>query len=371
MRTFAHGLAPHIIRVNTVHPTGVNTPMVVNDAARGVDPRRRPARTATRMAEPPAGRDGGGRRHLQRVLCLVSDEARYVTGVTLPVDAGFLQEVDPRPPARRRREGSPRGSSAGSRELDLLLAAVVGRARRAARGPAGHVEVDDPRGDHRGVGRAAGVRRGQRRAHAGPAGGPPQPGAGAARGLHRPTTSCPGPWSRRCERGGFLYIEELNRAPEDTLNTLLTAMAEREVAVPRVGTIEALPTFRVRRVDEPVRHVGTTRISTRCTTGCAGSPSATRTRPRSGRSSRPAPTCEQPRWSPTRWPSPGPPASTPSVRQGSSVRGAIDIARRGRRWPSSRRHRRVPRAPRARRGAARALGADRPRRDQRRARRRR
>ena len=30
MRTFAHWLAPHSIRVNTVHPTGVNTPMVVN-----------------------------------------------------------------------------------------------------------------------------------------------------------------------------------------------------------------------------------------------------------------------------------------------------------------------------------------------------
>ena len=31
MRTLAIELAPHSIRVNTVHPTGVNTPMVVND----------------------------------------------------------------------------------------------------------------------------------------------------------------------------------------------------------------------------------------------------------------------------------------------------------------------------------------------------
>ena len=30
--------------------------------------------------------------------------------------------------------------------------------------------------------------------------------------------------------GGFLYIEEFNRAPEDTLNTLLTAMAARQIA---------------------------------------------------------------------------------------------------------------------------------------------
>ena len=44
-----------------------------------------------------------------------------------------------------------------------------------------------------------------------------------------------GPLLEAMRGGGFLYIEEFNRAPEDTLNTLLTAMAEREVAVPRVG----------------------------------------------------------------------------------------------------------------------------------------
>ena len=38
--------------------------------------------------------------------------------------------------------------------------------------------------------------------------------------------------------GGFLYVEEFNRAPEDTLNTLLTAMAERQVAIPRVGVVD-------------------------------------------------------------------------------------------------------------------------------------
>ena len=32
MRSYANNLAPHSIRVNTVHPTGVNTPMVVNEA---------------------------------------------------------------------------------------------------------------------------------------------------------------------------------------------------------------------------------------------------------------------------------------------------------------------------------------------------
>ena len=46
----------------------------------------------------------------------------------------------------------------------------------------------------------------------------------------------PGPLVDAMDAGGFLYIEEFNRAPEDTLNTLLTAMADREIVVPRVGT---------------------------------------------------------------------------------------------------------------------------------------
>jgi MoxR-like ATPase len=71
-----------------------------------------------------------------------------------------------------------------------------------------------------------------------------------------------GPLLEAMREGGFLYIEEFNRAPEDTLNTLLTAMAEREVAVPRVGRITARPTFRVIATMNPFDNVGTTRLST-------------------------------------------------------------------------------------------------------------
>jgi MoxR-like ATPase len=71
-----------------------------------------------------------------------------------------------------------------------------------------------------------------------------------------------GPLLEAMREGGFLYIEEFNRAPEDTLNTLLTAMAEREVAVPRVGRIAARPTFRVIATMNPYDNVGTTRLST-------------------------------------------------------------------------------------------------------------
>jgi MoxR-like ATPase len=70
-----------------------------------------------------------------------------------------------------------------------------------------------------------------------------------------------GPLVAAMRRGGFLYIEELNRAPEDTLNALLTAMAEREVEVPRVGRIRAEPSFRVVASMNPFDNVGTARIS--------------------------------------------------------------------------------------------------------------
>ncbi|WP_448608619.1 AAA family ATPase [Geodermatophilus sp. URMC 60] len=71
----------------------------------------------------------------------------------------------------------------------------------------------------------------------------------------------PGPLVEAMRTGGFLYVEEFNRAPEDTLNTMLTAMAERRIAVPRVGTVDAAPTFRVVASMNPYDNIGTTRLS--------------------------------------------------------------------------------------------------------------
>ena len=91
MRTLANALAPLNIRVNTVHPTAVNTMMAVN-----------PAMTSFLENYP----DGGP--HLQNpmpvellepedisaaIAYLVSDAAKYVTGVTFPVDAGFCNKL--------------------------------------------------------------------------------------------------------------------------------------------------------------------------------------------------------------------------------------------------------------------------------------
>jgi MoxR-like ATPase len=71
-----------------------------------------------------------------------------------------------------------------------------------------------------------------------------------------------GPLVEAMRTGGFLYIEEFNRAPEDTLNTLLTAMAERRIAVPRAGEVAARDTFRVIASMNPYDNIGTTRLST-------------------------------------------------------------------------------------------------------------
>jgi SDR family mycofactocin-dependent oxidoreductase len=96
MRSLANELAPHFIRVNTVHPSSVNTKMIQNETiwnafAPGVE---NPTvddfgDTFTAMNLLPIPwmepSDISG-----AVAWLASDDSRYVTGVTLPVDAGFL-----------------------------------------------------------------------------------------------------------------------------------------------------------------------------------------------------------------------------------------------------------------------------------------
>jgi MoxR-like ATPase len=79
---------------------------------------------------------------------------------------------------------------------------------------------------------------------------------------YSPANFVDGPLLEAMRAGGFLYVEEFNRAPEDTLNTLLTAMAERQIAVPRAGSVTATPTFRVVASMNPYDNIGTTRLST-------------------------------------------------------------------------------------------------------------
>jgi (+)-trans-carveol dehydrogenase len=96
MRTFAVELGQHSIRVNSVHPTNVNTPMFMNE---GTMKLFRPdlenpgpddlAVAAQFMHVLPVGWVEPADIS-NAVLFLVSDEARYVTGLTLTVDAGSM-----------------------------------------------------------------------------------------------------------------------------------------------------------------------------------------------------------------------------------------------------------------------------------------
>lgn len=70
-----------------------------------------------------------------------------------------------------------------------------------------------------------------------------------------------GPLPTAMSEGGFLYVEEFNRLPEDTLNTLLTAMSERELHIPRFGLVRAAEAFRVIAAMNPFDNVGTARVS--------------------------------------------------------------------------------------------------------------
>jgi len=76
-----------------------------------------------------------------------------------------------------------------------------------------------------------------------------------------PEIFVPGPLASALRNGSLLYIEELNRVPEETLNVLITVMSEREITVPRLGRLEAAPGFLLVAAMNPFDAVGTARIS--------------------------------------------------------------------------------------------------------------
>jgi NAD(P)-dependent dehydrogenase (short-subunit alcohol dehydrogenase family) len=87
-KSWAIELAPYNIRVNSIHPTGVNTPM--NDGLaqlEGLTPREVAERSAGNLLPVPwiEPEDVAN-----AVLYLASDRARYVTGAAFVIDAGLL-----------------------------------------------------------------------------------------------------------------------------------------------------------------------------------------------------------------------------------------------------------------------------------------
>ncbi|MDY6997883.1 MAG: mycofactocin-coupled SDR family oxidoreductase [Actinomycetota bacterium] len=94
MRVYANFLAQYSIRVNSVHPAGVNTPMIDNEFTRSW-------LEGIAQESQGGGPDMGNALPVQALepedianaaFWLVSDAARYVTGVALPVDAGYVNK---------------------------------------------------------------------------------------------------------------------------------------------------------------------------------------------------------------------------------------------------------------------------------------
>ncbi len=70
-----------------------------------------------------------------------------------------------------------------------------------------------------------------------------------------------GPLVSAMRLGSLLYVEELNRVPEETLNVLVTVMSEGWLHVPRLGRVTAAEGFRLVAAMNPFDSVGTARIS--------------------------------------------------------------------------------------------------------------
>ncbi|TQS40351.1 mycofactocin-coupled SDR family oxidoreductase [Cryptosporangium phraense] len=95
-RSLANELAPHKIRVNTIHPTNVDTMMIQNSATKAL------------FGGPDISREEFGEAAVgmnmlpvpwvdvddisEALMYLASDAGRFLTGVALPVDAGMSQK---------------------------------------------------------------------------------------------------------------------------------------------------------------------------------------------------------------------------------------------------------------------------------------
>jgi len=78
---------------------------------------------------------------------------------------------------------------------------------------------------------------------------------------YSPEVFVDGPLVQALRTGALLYVEEVNRVPEETLNVLITVMSEAELHVPRLGRVAAAQGFRLVAAMNPFDAVGTARIS--------------------------------------------------------------------------------------------------------------
>ena len=69
-----------------------------------------------------------------------------------------------------------------------------------------------------------------------------------------------GPLTWAMREGAILYVEEFNRLPDDTASIFVPATAEHTLAVPRLGVVVAKPEFRVVAAMNPLDDTGTLRV---------------------------------------------------------------------------------------------------------------
>ncbi|GJF12508.1 short-chain dehydrogenase/reductase [Mycolicibacterium cyprinidarum] len=87
MQGWARQLAPHSIRVNTIHPSGVATDMILNESTMALAAANDPWLMAQQNALPIALVQPED--IAVAVAWLVSDAGRFITGTSWPLDAGF------------------------------------------------------------------------------------------------------------------------------------------------------------------------------------------------------------------------------------------------------------------------------------------
>ena len=87
MRGYANMLAEKNIRVNTVHPTGLNSPMIVNPQVEQLLAEQPEYAAAFENLLPVPLIEASDISEAMLYLC--GPSGRYITGIQLPVDAGF------------------------------------------------------------------------------------------------------------------------------------------------------------------------------------------------------------------------------------------------------------------------------------------